>query len=353
MDNPKLIPSRNTLGDISVLYVSVMARAIQYEGADHTDLYRQFNLDPERLAAPDARISIPRFMRLGQAAIALTGNRALGLTMGQLTRPVDAGLAGLAAQAAATAGQGLANLIEYALLTSRNSRGHPRLDLTIGQADFYSIRPYNIFNYFVVDSVLAAWTQFLRSATGQPFVLSRVTIEYPSQGLDAVFEEWFGCPVVFGASSNSIYLAPGLAAMACDGAQPAMHRKLTDQCAGLLRKLRSGWGVKDSVTEKLAPLLQGGTMTLDRVAAELGVAPWTLQRQLASEGTGFRQLVDDTRRELALDYIRETRLSLAEIAWLLGFSNPAAFQKAYKRWFKVSPGEHRKQLASRLRADVG
>ncbi len=348
MDRPKHVTPRNTLGDISVLYVSVMARAIQYEGADHTDLFQQFNLDDKRLAAPDARISIPRFMRLGQAAIALTGNRALGLTMGQLTRPVDTGLAGLAAQAAPTAGQGLANLIEYALLTSRNSRGQPKLDLSAGQADFYSVRPYNIFNYFVVDSVLAAWTQFLRTATGRQAVLSRVNIEYPSQGLDSVFEEWFGCPVVFSANSNSIYLAPGLVSTASDGAQTAMHRKLTDQCTELLRKLRSGWGVKDAVTEKLAPLLEGGTMTLERIAAELGIAPWTLQRQLASEGTGFRKLVDDTRRELALDYIRETRISLAEIAWLLGFSNPAAFQKAYKRWFLVSPGEHRKRLETNV-----
>lgn len=349
MNTPKPVTRRNTLGDISVLYVSVMARAIQYEGADHTDLFRQFGLDAKRLAAPDARISIPRFMRLGQAAIALTGNRALGLTMGQLTRPVDAGHAGLAAQAAPTAGQGLANLIDYALLTSRNSRGHPRLDSSTGRADFYSIRPYNIFNYFVVDSVLAAWTHYLRNVTGCHAVLSRVTIEYPSQNLDAVFEEWFDCPVTFGAESNSIYLSPGVSSMACDGAQPAMHRKLTDQCTELLRKLRSGWGVKDAVTEKLSPLLEGGTVSLERVAGELGVSPWTLQRQLTAEGTGFRELVDVTRQELALDYIRETRISLAEIAWLLGFSNPAAFQKAYKRWFRVSPGEHRKRLGADIR----
>ncbi|MEX0605303.1 MAG: AraC family transcriptional regulator ligand-binding domain-containing protein [Marinobacter sp.] len=344
MERLKPVSPHNTLGDVSILYVSVMARAIQYEGADHTDLFRQFSLDDKRLAAPDATISIPRFMRLGQAAIALTGNLALGLTMGQLTRPVDAGLAGLAAQAAPNAGQGLVNLIDYALLTSRNSRGHPRLDLNTGRADFYSIRPYNIFNYFVVDSVLAAWTQFLRTATGYHSVLTRVTIEYPSQGMDSAFEEWFGCPVVFGANSNSLYLVPGLTSMTCSGAQLAMHKKLTDQCREALRKLRTGWGVKEAVTEKLAPLLGGGAVTLERVAVELGIAPWTLQRQLASENTGFRQLVDATRRNLAVDYIRETRLSLAEIAWLLGFSNPAAFQKAYKRWFQVSPGEHRKRI---------
>lgn len=69
-----------------------------------------------------------------------------------------------------------------------------------------------------------------------------------------------------------------------------------------------------------------------------------LQRQLAAENTGFRELIDLTRQDLALDYLRETTLSLAEIAWLLGFSGPPAFQKAYRRWHNISPGAHRKTL---------
>lgn len=344
MKHPASIPQRNSLGDISVLYVTVLARAIHHEGADYTELFRQFNLNDQSLAAPDARISIPRFMRLGQAAITLTNNPALGLTMGLLTRAVDAGLAGLAAQTAPTAGRALATLIQYALLTSRNSRGHPEMDLAAGRADFYSIRPYNTFNYFVVDSILAAWTQFLRAITGRSAVLSRVTIEYPSQGLDAEFEDWFGCPVTFGADRNSLYLAPDTLNLPSLHAQPAMHRKLSDHCSAALQRLRSGWRVQDQVKEKLSPLLEGEPPRLEQIADELGVAPWTLQRQLAGENTGYRQLIDETRRDLAVDYIRETRVSLAEIAWLLGFSNPAAFHKAYKRWFTISPGEHRKRF---------
>ncbi|WP_166264519.1 AraC family transcriptional regulator [Marinobacter caseinilyticus] len=336
--------TRNTLGDISVLYVAVMARAVRHEGVDGKDLFSQFKLSDQRLASPDARISIPRFMRLGQAAITLTGNSALGLTMGQLTRPVDAGLAGLAAQSAPTTAKALATLINYSLLTSRNSRGHPSLDVGARRVDFYSIRPYNIFNYFVVDSVLAAWTQFLRDITGRFPVLSRVTLEYPSQGLDDQFEEWFGCPVSFNRKSNSLYVAEDVLNVSPLQAQPAMHRQLEESCAIALHRIQSGWQIQDRVRETLAPLLEGGAPPLEQVASELGTAPWTLQRQLAREQTGYRQLIDETRRGLAFDYIRDTRLALAEVAYLLGFSNPAAFHKAYKRWFSLSPGEHRKAL---------
>ena len=102
----------------------------------------------------------------------------------------------------------------------------------------------------------------------------------------------------------------------------------------------------DRVRHLLTPLLRGETPTLETLAARLGTTAWTLQRQLSAEGTGFRQLLDDTRKQLAEDYLKETDTSLAEIAWLLGFANPPAFHKAYQRWHGTSPGERRKQIRS-------
>jgi AraC-like DNA-binding protein len=332
---------RHTLGDISLLYVAVLARAVAHSGKDPGPLLARFDLNERHLGLPDARISIPRFMRLGHAAIELTGDPALGLVMGELTRPVDTGRAGLAAQTAPDGGQALSTLIHYDLLTSRNSRGQPAMDLSRGYADFYSIRPYNAFNYFVVDSVLAAWTQFLRLITGRNQVLAKVTIEYSDQGLAADFERWFGCPVSFGEDHNRLYLLPEARTSVSLQRQPAMHRLLCEDCDKALHRLRSGWGTADRIRDKLTALLEGEPPRLEQLAAELGLTPWTLQRRLAREGIGFRELMDETRKELALEYIRETRLAFSEVAWLLGFSGPAAFHKAYRRWHGCSPGEHR------------
>lgn len=337
-------PRKNTLGDISVLYVHVLNRALASLGTDYGPLMDRFGLGPDLLAAPAARVSIPRFMRLGQAAAEACGDPALGLVMGEQSRPVDAGRAGLAAAAAPTAGQALRTLVGYSLLTSQNSRGIPSVSDDGRVAEFYSIRPYNIFNYFVVDSVLAAWVQFLRTITGRQRVVERVEIEYSSRGLEERFSRWFDCPVLFGAHCNRIVLHPGTAALPSLQAQPAVYELLRGECHRELEQLRAGWNTGDRVREVLAPLLQGGTPSLESVALQLGIAPWTLQRQLSTEGTGFRELIDATRRDMSLDYLRETNLSLSEIAWLLGFSGPPAFQKAYRRWFGLSPGVHRRQL---------
>ncbi|GGC76097.1 AraC family transcriptional regulator [Marinobacter halophilus] len=337
-------PKQNGLGDISLLYVLVLLRATEAEGGDTNTLKTQYHLSDSALASPDARISIPRFMRLGHAAITLTGNKALGLRMGALTRPIDAGIAGVAAETGPTIGQALATLIRYALLSSQNSRGESTLSPEQRTARFYSIRPYNRYNCFVVDSILAAWTQMVRHMTGRYDVLEQVRIEYPSIGLDEVFESWFRCPVEFGATENSIRLKASVWEQVPFQAHEGMHEKLTNGCEQELKQLRKGWSVADRARYLMTPLLKGETPTLEALATRLGTTPWTLQRQLASEGTGFRQLLDDTRKQLAQDYLQETGSSLSEIAWLLGFANPPAFHKAYQRWHGVSPGERRKQI---------
>ncbi|WP_336367993.1 AraC family transcriptional regulator [Marinobacter sp. C2H3] len=337
---------RPSLGDISTLYVAVLLRAAAAEGANADALATQFRVDERALVSPEARISIPRFMRLGHAAIAETGNPALGLRSGALTRPVDAGIAGLAAETAATAGQALSTLIRFSLLTSQNSRGLPSVNPGQRVARFYSIQPYNEYNRFVVDSVLAGWTQMLRTVTGRFDVLERVTMEYSSIGLDEVFERWFRCPVEFGSPENTLVIRESIWQHPCQMAQPAMHEHLVRWCEQALERLQKGWRTSDRVRHLITPMLRGQTPTLETIASRLGTTPWTLQRHLNEEGTCFRDLLDDTRRSLAADYLSETGSSLSEIAWLLGFANPPAFHKAFQRWYGMSPGEFRKQPIS-------
>jgi len=335
----------NRLGDISVHYVTVMARSLEQCGLDAAPWLARFRVTRTLLATPDARISIPRFMRMGHAAIQMSGDPALGLSFGANTRITDLGMPGLAASCAPTLGESLATLVGYERLTSYNSRGqswtHQAPDGPI-TAVFYSISPYNRYNCFVVDSILAGWIQFLRALAPAPVIPDSVHIEYTAPVETDRYEQWFGCPVHFGANRNSVELPAELAGMPGMLAQPALYRHTRAQCESALQQQEWGRSMVQRVREEITPLMRGTPPDMAEVAIRLGTTEWGLRRALTREGSRYRDLLDAVRSELALDYVRETPLSFNDISDLLGFANPSAFQKAFRRWYGSPPGDHRK-----------
>jgi AraC-like DNA-binding protein len=95
------------------------------------------------------------------------------------------------------------------------------------------------------------------------------------------------------------------------------------------------------VERKIEPLLASGDIGIERIARELGFSRQTLYRRLKSEGVTFEQLLDGLRRRLAIGFIQDQGLSVKETAYRLGFSDPAAFSRAFKRWTGRSPGAMR------------
>lgn len=95
------------------------------------------------------------------------------------------------------------------------------------------------------------------------------------------------------------------------------------------------------VEAKLEPLLPSGDVSVERVARELGCSRQTLYRRLKEEGVTFEQVLDALRRRLALRYLRQDGLSVKQVAYRLGFSDPAAFSRAFKRWTGHSPSQER------------
>jgi AraC-like DNA-binding protein len=84
-------------------------------------------------------------------------------------------------------------------------------------------------------------------------------------------------------------------------------------------------------------LLASGGANIDRVASELGLSRQTLYRRLKAEGVTFEQLLDELRHRLALKLLHDQNLSVKQASWRLGFSDPAAFSRAFKRWTGSSP----------------
>lgn len=336
----------NRLGDISVNYVAVMARTLRNRGHAPGPWLARYRVSRRLLHTSGARISIPRFMRMGHAAIQMTADPALGLDFGHHTRVTDLGMAGMAAASAPTLGEALETLVRYERLMSYNSRGQSQVvrseEGTLA-AVFYSISPYNRYNCFVVDSILAGWMAFLRELGEHHPVPGQVTIEYPEPGNPETYAEWFGCRVQFQGEQNRLELTPETAALPNRLAQSALHHELCQHCDAQRQRLEWGQSNTERVREAIAQRMGPTPPTMATIALALGTTEWGLRRALEQEGVTFRTLLDRTRRELAEDYVRGTPLSFSDIAGLVGFANPSAFQGAFRRWYGCSPGRHRRR----------
>jgi AraC-like DNA-binding protein len=333
------------LGDLSVGFIDSLAAAVRSHGQDPLPLLEQYGLDPARLAEAGARLSIPRYMRLGHAAIQLTGDPALGLRMGQFGRLGQAGLAGVTAAQAPNVREAARTLIRFEPLYGSNYRGQSRFDEDADGAwlRFYSISPYNAYNRFVVDSILAGWLTQLSILAGCTVLARRLEIEFEAPDYAADYSHLSDTPVIFGAAGNQLRLDQHSLALRNPDHCPSTWRHLLQLCEKELEQRTRTRSLRERITQLLGPLLNGGREPdLEEVAARLKLPTWTLRRKLADEGTGFRDLLNDTRRDLAMTYIRDTELAFGEIAYLLGFASAEAFQRAFKRWSGHTPGEFRR-----------
>lgn len=333
------------LGELTVGFVQPLAEALQQLGHDPTPLLERYGLTSSRLAQPGARLSIPRYMHLGHAAIKLSAEPALGLRMGSLSRLAQTGLAGVTAAQAPTLGEAARTLLRFEPLYAANYRGNSVFveDTQGAWLRFYSISPYNDYNRFVVDSLLSGWLAQLGQLAGQPVQAERMEIEFAAPGYAAVYQPLCATPVHFAADGNQLRLSRATLEQPNPQHCPSTWQHLLQLCEMELAQHTRVRSLGERITHLLGPLLNGGREPdLEEVARHLQLPTWTLRRKLAEEGTRFRSLLNDTRQDLAETYIRDTELAFGEIAYLLGFASAEAFQRAFKRWTGLTPGEFRR-----------
>jgi len=333
------------LGDISVTFVTTLGKTLESLGRAPEPLYQKYGLAPEFLKTANARISIPKFMRMGYDAIKLSGRKDFGLEMGKHIHIGAMGISGYTASTAENAGDAMRTLIHYERLSSQNSRGHSKYLIENGRSvcHFYSISPYNAYNYFVVDSTLSSWLHFIRWLSDEQQVAHKVEIEYQNDDYKKAYEELFDCPIEFGSKRNALILSKKASGRASRFHNAATHNAMQQQCAALKAALEKGKSTSDRVIELISEHLSGATPSIQEIASYMGMTGWTLRRRLQDEEHKFADLLDETRHALALSYVKDTRHNFTEIAFLLGFSSPAAFQRAFKRWTDLSPGRCREQ----------
>lgn len=318
----------------------VLWRLLEEYGHDPEKLFIEIGIDPKLFNDPDARISYELVDGLWRMTSELIDDPCYGLRGHKYWHPSHFGALG------------------YAWLASSSLRtAFNRFDRYINiVSDFFDLQLEDTTDGFVVtvipkpylqdipariDGILSILIMMCRINAGDeinPLAVTFTHKEFPGSG---EYYAYFRSPVQFEAATNSFTLASDLIDQALDGANPQLARLNDQLMISTLAKLNRA-NIEERVKAVIIEQLPSGNISQEIVAEALHMSVRNLQRKLHDIQTSFRELLNETRRKLAKQYVTTSDVSLSEVTFLLGFSESSTFSRAYKRWHGVAPSEVRK-----------
>jgi AraC-like DNA-binding protein len=327
----------------SAVWVKGIAEMFAAEGLNVGALFAATGIDAAALEAPGARLQTERISHLWELAVQQSGNPALGLAQHHVARPASFDVVGYTMMSCADLHGAYERLIRYMLIlsdaltmTMNEERDGYRMAFVLFGGD----RPIPRQR---VEFIFATVMSFCRWISRREIYPRAVEFAYPPPAQSALYRDVFRCPVSFDAPRHSILFARADLTAPLPTSNPQLA-ELHERFAGEYLRQFDHADTSYRVREAIVRRLPDGEPRRDEVAGELRMSERTLQRRLETEATTFLQLLDDTRRELAEQYLGRLNLSLAQAAYLLGFADQRSFFRACKRWFKLSPGQYRNQL---------
>jgi len=318
-------------------------------GADRRTLLERSGVRPEDLREQDNRVPLSNYVALLEAGVELCKEPALALLFGEAVRLQDITIVGLIGEASATTEEARRQLNRYARLMLDEDDGggesteHLELVREGGEVWLkYTSRLYSD-HPLLIESALARSICGARELFGATDDRSKwpypkaIHLTHPEPSYRAEYDRVFGVPLVFGSRMNAMLMDEAFFSIRLPRPRPYVFGVLSERADALLKSLEGAKTTRGRVEGLLIRELHTGEASMGAVARELGLSRPTLFRRLKAEGVTFEKVLDELRHRLALHYLSGGKVSVNETAYLVGFSDPAAFARAFRRWTGTSP----------------
>jgi AraC-like DNA-binding protein len=305
-------------------------------GLSREDLVRQARLDESQLDDPDRRIPVSAVVRLWRAIATRATAPTIGLRLGKDVRVREFGLVGYTMVCSETLGAALKRLERYDRIVADTLNVHldARPETTWVHLDVRS--PLRAFRP-AADARLASLVSVCREISVHPLDPLAVRLPYRKPEHVAEYQEFFRAPVEFGALATAVLLSAEHLRYAVSHCDEILANYLDRLAEQLLSPADAHTTVREQIRRLLWSELPDGVPALETLARRLGMSSRTIQRRLREEGATFHQVLVDFRRDAAPALLRDGRLAVSEVAFLLGYEDPSSFQRAFRRAFGVSP----------------
>ncbi len=331
MVDPAGVVARNALPVIG---------ALEAAGVDPSLALRAAELTRSDFLDPDCRVPHDRVVKLWQAAEELTRDPDFGLRCSSLVRPGDLGVIEYVFRKSRTVGEGIHRVIRY----FRVAHDVARFEMTErdGEVLLQHVLPgRRSLPRAPVDFILGNPVRLARSCTEPGLNPLKVQLDYPEPADTTLLERHFQCQLCFSSDVRGIVYRTTDLEVALVESDPSLCAVLDQHAQQVLDRLPRISTLSDRVRELLSSQLSGGSTDALTVAAHLRMSVRTLHRRLAEEGTSHKALLEELRREMCQSLLRRPDISISEVAFMVGFSEPSAFHRAYKRWTGMTPAQAR------------
>lgn len=320
---------------------SFIVAELRRRGIDPGPLLKEVGLTRADLADAESRVPYAAVLGLAERAATATGDPGFGLRLGASIDPRDSGLLGFVLLNSPTLFEALGNLKRYFQVIGEGEefeieRGGPTVTLRFRETD-PALRGLRQNSDYLAAIVLRACRDLVRKR----IVPRRAQFIHARPNGRVPYDEVLGCPVSFHAPWDALVFDAETVALPVVGADDRLLAALQAACARILGPAPAARDLVHEVRELMLDGLSRGTATLDAAADALGLSPKTLERRLAGHGTSFTRLLDTLRADLARQYLADTDFRLEQIAYLVGYSEPAALVRAFRRWTGTTPAAFR------------
>lgn len=320
-------------------WVAAVAQACDANNVSAKEVFAQAGIDLAAVRQPTARFPISKMSRVYELILEATADPAFGLSIAQFVHPTSMHALGYSLFASSTLESFCRRIVRYFRLVTTNAES--QLERTATEYRLVLVPTRQTDQYYPQDAWMATILRYIREIYRPDFVPRGVYLKRPRPPRDALrFDRFFGTAVEFGSEANGLVLDP--VDMHAD--LPAANAELARHNDEVVMALLARMDREDVIARLralLVELLPSGECSKEVAAARLNMSDRSLQSRLAARGTSYRALLNETRQELAEQYMRQGHHSVSEVTYLLGFADVSSFSRAFRQWTGQSPTDYR------------
>lgn len=339
-----LAPTTHTT--VRVAALDGLAELLSEAGVALEDVLRQQGIDASVMLEPENRLEFAQMVRVLDSAALATGDDCLGLHLGAAQSIHVTGILGYAMRSCPDVRTQLAHVARYFALHQDGAAIDLRIDgeTTTVTYSIYDDR-VTLHRHDSEATLALAVSQWRVHIGPTQWAPSSVHFEHPAPhpSSERMLIRFFGCPVHFSEPFNGICFATSFLDTPVRTADSGLYQILMRYAEECLARHVDTNSLVGQARRLITAGLSNGNADINKVSGRMAMTARTLQRRLADAGWQFSDLLDETRRELATHYLRDSRTTLTDAAFLVGYSDLTAFHRAFRRWFGQTPLDYQRQ----------